>query len=165
MRSSWSLSTPPALRETPVKKSRRLSSRSKRVSLSSLQRDRLHAVVRVEGEAGDAAVGGDVLVLLSDGLLQALDLDLAGQPCQVAGQHGLHPVRAQRTQQRRGEAPGGAQAGARGNVRERADLDLRIFEVQRLQGLADDRVLDLVRVLNVLQLRVLDEDSRDRTDG
>ena len=61
-----------------------------------LQRDRLDAVVRVESEAGDAAVGGDVLVLLADGLLEAVDLDLAGQSGQMAGQHGLHPVCAQR---------------------------------------------------------------------
>ena len=39
---------------------------------------------RIEREAGDAAVGGDVLVLLADRLAETVDLDVAGLLGQLA---------------------------------------------------------------------------------
>ena len=36
-------------------------------------------MIAVEGEAGDAAKRGDILVLLADWLAEAPDLDLAGE--------------------------------------------------------------------------------------
>ena len=42
------------------------------------QRAGLDAAVRVEVEAGQAAEGGDVLILLADRLAEEVDLDAAG---------------------------------------------------------------------------------------
>ena len=42
-------------------------------------------IIPVEREAGHAAEGGDVLVLLADRLAQTVDLDVAGQFGQLPG--------------------------------------------------------------------------------
>ena len=59
------------------------------------------AAVDVDLEARDAAVGGDVLVLLSDRLLEDVDLDVARLFRQGAGGDVLALVGVQRPQQAR----------------------------------------------------------------
>ena len=54
------------------------------MSDATSQRRGLDRVVRVESEAGDAAEGRDVLILLADRLAQPVDLDVAGQLGQFA---------------------------------------------------------------------------------
>ena len=82
--SSWSLRMLPALREKPVKNSSRLSSRLNSVSIADLSGRASTLSSRLEREAGDAAEGGDVLVLLADRLAEAVDLDVAGLLGQLA---------------------------------------------------------------------------------
>ena len=53
----------------------------------------LDAAVGVEGERGDAAVGGDELVLLADRLLQRVDLEMAGLLGQLLAGHELAACR------------------------------------------------------------------------
>ena len=109
-----------------------------------LQRLGLDRAVRVEREAGQAAVRGDVLVLLADRLAQPIDLDLAGLLGELARMQQPAPVRVERLQQRGGEAARRAEAGARRDVGQRRDFDLRRLEPDQLDRLADDRMLDLV---------------------
>ena len=58
-------------------------------------RKRLHRdpMILVEGQAGDAAEGRDVLVLLPYGLAQAIDFDIAGEFGQLLGMSDLAAVR------------------------------------------------------------------------
>ena len=84
----------------------------------------------MEREAGDAAVGGDVLILLADRLAEPVDLDLAGQLGQLAGMQQPPAVRVERLEQRRGEAARRAEPGAGRNVGQRRDLDLRRPEAE-----------------------------------
>jgi hypothetical protein len=70
-----------------------------------LERLGVHGAVGMEREAGHATVGGDVLVLLAHRFAQAVDLDVAGQLGQLARVQQAFPVRVQRLQQRRREAP------------------------------------------------------------
>ena len=53
------------------------------------QRLSLDRVIRVKVKTGDAAIGSDVLVLLTDGLSQTVDLDMAGHFCQFLRVHQL----------------------------------------------------------------------------
>ncbi len=95
---------------------------------------RLHAdpMILVKREAGDSAKRRDVLVLLADGLAQAIDFDVAGKFRQFLGVGDLALLRVQRLQQRRGETPRGPKAGSRGYVRERRDLYLRRPQILQL---------------------------------
>ena len=68
----------------PVKNSSRLSSRLKSVS-GDPQGTGLDLVAGVESKTGDAAVGGNVLVLLADRFVQPVDLDVAGLAANCAG--------------------------------------------------------------------------------
>ena len=95
-----------------------------------LQRLGVDAVVRVEREAGHAAVRGDVLVLLADRLAQPFDLDLARQLRQLVRMQQPPPVRVERLQQRGREAARRSEAGAGRDVGQRGDLDLRRPEVR-----------------------------------
>ena len=75
------------------------------------------------------------------------DVDLDARRPARPGPVGLnlpHAVHVQRLQQRRGEAAGRAEPGARRDVGQRGDLDLRRLKSDQPQRLADDRVLDLV---------------------
>ena len=115
----------------------------------------------MEAELGDSAIRGDVLVLLSDRLVQAVDLDLAGRAREVVRQDRAAAMRVERLHERGRETAGRAEAGAGGDVGERGDLDLRRAEVEHPDGLADDRMLDVVGTLDVFELRVLEEDAAD----
>jgi hypothetical protein len=123
------------------------------------QRPRLDGVVGREREAGHAAVGRDVLILLADRLLQPVDLDLAGEVREIRRVEQAPPVRVQGLQQRGGETARRAQPGSGRDVGERGDLDLRRAHADHLQRFADDRVMDLVDLRDVLELRVLEEDA------
>ena len=129
---------------SPVKNSSRLSSRLNSASIGSLQRLGLDAAVRVEREAGEAAVRGDVLVLLADRLAEPVDLDLARQLGELARMQQPAPVRVERLEQRRREAARRAEAGAGRDVGQRRDLELRRPEAEQLDRLADDRMLHVV---------------------
>src|SRR5216684_3157937 len=69
-----------------------------------LQRLYIDAVVRMEGEAGQSAARGDILILLADRLAEAIDLDFASELRQLLRLDLAHPVYIERLQQRRGEA-------------------------------------------------------------
>ena len=74
-----------------------------------LSGDDVHAAVRVDLEAGDAAERGDVLVLLADRPLEQVDLDVARLLGEVAGGHVFALVGVQRAQEADRERPGGAE--------------------------------------------------------
>ena len=84
----------------------------------------------MEREAGDAAVRGDVLILLADRLAEPIDLDLAGELGELVRVQQPPPVRVERFQQRRREAARRAEAGAGRDVGKRRDFDLRRPEIR-----------------------------------
>ncbi len=67
---------------------------------------RLHGdpMILVEGEACDAAERRDELILLPNGLAQAIDFNIASEFGQLLCMSDLAAVRKKRLQQRRGEA-------------------------------------------------------------
>ena len=121
------------------------------------ERPGFHFVVGQETEAGDAAIGRDVLVLLADRLAQQVDLDVAGLPRQLLAVDERAVMGVQRPQQRGGEAAGRAQAGAGGNVRHAGDFQVRRAQAGQLERLPHDGVLHLGDGVHVLELRVLDD--------
>src|SRR5262249_15408064 len=86
---------------------------------------RVDRAIPAEGEAGQAAESGDVLVLLADRLAEAVHLDLTGMLRELVRMDGVAPIGVQRAEKRGGEAARGAKTGARGNIGKRGDLDLR----------------------------------------
>ena len=70
-----------------------------------------------------AAVGRDVLVLLADGLLQDVDLELARLARELLGGDELALERVQAVEERDGEAARRAEAGVRRHVGEAVELD------------------------------------------
>ena len=112
----------------------------------------LDAAVAVEREAGHAAKRRDVLVLLPDRLGEAVDLDVARQFGEFVRMEETAPVRVERLQERRGEAPRRSESRSRRDVGERRDLDLRRSEVEFAKRLADQAMLHVVDALDVLQL-------------
>jgi hypothetical protein len=77
-----------------------------------LERGGLDVAVGEELEAGEPAIGGDILVLLPDRLLELLDLDLAGLLGQCLGVDDVLAVGMQGLEDGGGEAAGGPQPGA-----------------------------------------------------
>ncbi len=61
-------------------------------------------------------------------------------------------------QQRGGEAAGGSEPGPGRNVGQRRDLDLGRLELLHAQCLANDRMLDLVDRLDVLERGIFEID-------
>ena len=112
-----------------------------------------------EREAGQATEGGDVLVLLADGLAQQVDLDVAGLLGQLARVNQRAAVGVERAQERSGEAARGTEASAGGDVGKGGDLDLRLAEIELAQRLADDAMANRVDGLDVLDLGVLQVDA------
>ena len=111
-------------------------------SRGQLERLDVDAAVRVERVGADAAVRGDVLVLLADRLAEDVDLDLAGGLGERARRdRGAARVR-KRLQQADRVGARGAHAGAGGHVGDRRDLE-RVAAPVAQQGLAQDRVADL----------------------
>src|SRR4051794_15046410 len=64
-------------------------------------------------------------------------------------------MRVESLKQRGGKAARGTQAGPGGNVRQRRDLDLWGLEVKQLQSFADNRVMDVLCLVHVFELRIL----------
>ena len=109
----------------------------------------------MERVGADPAVRGDVLVLLADRLLEDVDLDLARRLGQLARRQRRAAGERQRLQQADGEGAGGAHPGPGGDVGHRGDLQRLAVPVAD-QRLAQDRVADLARVVDLLELRVLE---------
>ena len=107
----------------------------------------------------DAAVGRDVLVLLADVATEPLDLELARELRDIGRQQQAVLVARQRLEQPGREAPRRAEPGAGRDVGERRDLVLRLGDAHHEKRLADDRMLDLLDALDVLDLRVLEVDA------
>src|SRR5258708_39013435 len=64
------------------------------------QRLNVHPLVTVEGKTSDSAECGNELILLANGLAQALDLDVTSLLSQLLGVNGLVAVSMQSLQQR-----------------------------------------------------------------
>ncbi len=126
-----------------------------------LERPGLLLLVRQEPEAGDAAEGGDVLVLLADWLLEKVDLDPAGLLGQLVGMDQVLLERVECLQQGRREAAGGAQPGAGRHVGHAGDFQMRGADAGQSQGLADQRMLHLVDGRDPLHARVLEDQLLD----
>ena len=94
-----------------------------------------HRVVRVEGEAGHAAYGCDILVLLADWFAKPVDFDVAGEFGQLHLIEMAAAMGVERLKQGGREAAGASQAGSGRNVGERCDFDLRSLEAQQTSGL------------------------------
>ena len=99
----------------------------------------------------DATDGGDVLVLLADGLTEFVELDVAGLLGELGGGNQALLRRVEGLEQGGGEAARGAEAGAAGDIGHRGELEVGIGHAGEFQGLADDRMLDLVDVVGALE--------------
>ena len=96
----------------------------KRIHLDR-QRVGVNGIIGMKFKTGDAAICRNVLVLLADRFMQAVDLDFTCLFGQLSRRDQPAPVRVERFQERCGETAGGAQPGSGGNIRQRGDLDLR----------------------------------------
>ena len=114
--------------------------------------------VGVEGEGRNAADRGDVLVLLADRLAELGELDFTGLGGEFGRGDDVLFVGVEALEQRGGEAAGRAEPGAAGNIGHRGEFEVRIGDAGELEGLPEDRVLDLVNRLHALELRVLEDD-------
>src|SRR5262249_35577725 len=107
----------------------------------NLERLGYHRIVLVEREASQSAVGSDVLILFADWLPQSINFDLTGELSEILRVQWPPAVRVQGLQQCGCKTSRRAQAGACWNVRQGCDLELRRFEVEQLDRLANDRVV------------------------
>ena len=113
--------------------------------------------VGVERHRADAAVGGDVLVLLADGLLQDVDLELARLAGELLGGHELALEGVQAVEQRDGEAARRAEPRVRRHVGQAVELEAPL-DARHLERGLEDAVLDLVDAVDDLALRVGEAD-------
>jgi len=125
------------------------------------QRLRDDLVLAREGEARDASICGDVLILLPDGLSQPVDLDMARQLGELTRMNQTLAVRIQRFKQCGRETARRAEPGTGGDIRQRGDFDLRRFEIHQPHRFPDDRMLDLFRVAHFFELCIFQVDARN----
>ena len=83
----------------------------------------LDGAVGVERHRADAAVRGDVLILLADGLLQEVDLELAGLAGELLGRNELALERVEAVEQRDREAARRAETGVGRHVGQAMQLE------------------------------------------
>jgi hypothetical protein len=95
--------------------------------------------------------------LLADPALQAIDLELAREPREIAGQQQPAFEAVQRLEQRGREATRRAEPGAGRNVGERRDLVLRFGDAHHRECFADERMLDVFEARDLFDLGVLEE--------
>src|SRR5882724_1625606 len=114
----------------------------------------------MKSKARDAAVCGDELILLADRLVEYVYFDSASQFSELVRMEQLFAMGVQGLQQSGGEAPRGPQTGSGGDIRKRRNLYLRCLEIEYFYGFADDRVMNIFGLLHMLQLGVLQVDSR-----
>src|SRR5947209_14930529 len=108
-----------------------------------------------ELKAGQAAVGSDVLVLLSDRLIELFDLDLTGLLRQRLRVDQVLLVRVQSLQKCGGEAAAGAKSSAGGNVGHARDFQMRLAisaDADHSHRFANDGMLDLPHFVALLEL-------------
>ena len=141
----------------PVKNRSRLSSRLYSVSLEIESGATSTRAILAEFEGRDAAEGGDVLILFADRLAEKIDFDMAGLLGEHLARNEILIQRVQGAQQGDGEAAGGAEPGAGGNVGHADDFQVGRGHRHQPEGLADDGVLDLVDGLHHFGGRILDE--------
>ena len=117
------------------------------------------ALVRVELDELQSAVGGDVLVLLADRLAADLDLDAAGLRRQPLGAHEPAGEGVERVEQADRVAARGAEPRAlRGHVGDRGDLDAAL-DPDEAERLADQLVTQLGGAVHHLGDRVARPDA------
>ncbi len=116
------------------------------------------APVALEIDEGQAAVGGDDLVLPAAGLGEDHPLDCDGLVGQVPRRAEAAAVRVQGLQHRHDKARGGAKAGAGGQVRHHVHLQAGL-KSQFLQGRADGGMLDLIDLVHRLAAPVGETDA------
>src|SRR5580698_1415211 len=118
------------------------------------QRLNRDSMVAVERHSGNSAERRNELILFADRIAQAVDFDLAGQFRQFLGVGYLALVRVQRLQQGRGKTAGGAEAGACWDISQGGNLNLRSIEVLHRKRFANDAMLDVCDLLDMLQGRI-----------
>ena len=123
-----------------------------------LQRRHLHVVVGQKAKTGDAAERRDVLVLLADGLVQQVQLDVAGLLRQLLAGDVVLLHGVQGPQQRGGETARGSESGARRDVRHTGDFEVRNPYLHQAKRFAHDRMPDLPDRLHRFHFGVLDDD-------
>ena len=116
------------------------------------------AAVLVKREGGDAADGGDVLVLFADGLAEFVELDIAGLFGELGGRNERALRGVEGFEEGGGKAAARAEARAAGDVGHRGELKMRIADAGELEGLADDGMFDLIDGGDALEFRILDND-------
>ena len=118
-----------------------------------------HLIAGPEADIPDSAEGGNVLILLADGLSAAIDLDRARPVGQFFRRHLPPAVREQRVQQADRHRGRGAKTGAarRRDVGQRGDLDA-VRHAGHPHRLADEFVFQVLDAGDDLLLRVVDVD-------
>ena len=123
--------------------------------LGQPERHHFDSSAGTEVKAGHPAECGDVLILFADGFVQAVDFHLARLRGEFARMNDVALVRVQRLEQRGGETPAGAEAGACWDVRHRGDFERRFFlDAGDPHGFADDGMLNLADAMDALHVRI-----------
>ncbi len=115
--------------------------------------------IRVELDELQATVGGDVLVLFADRLLEFLDLDAACLPGEALAADDFTLHRVKRVQQSHRKAAGGSQTGTRRQVGHGNHFDSPAHP-GREEAFAHDRMLDLLDDIDDFGARVADPEVR-----
>src|SRR6266404_1466799 len=98
-----------------------------------------NAIVFVEFETGDAAIGGDELILLADGFAKQLDLNVAGLLGKGMRADDVALAGVQSAKQCGRKTARRTKAGPGRDVRHAGDLDA-VVRADELDGGADDRM-------------------------
>src|SRR5712691_2307849 len=112
-----------------------------------------HRTVAPELEASESAERRDILILLSDGLTEHVDLNVTGFLGYFSRLDVLALIRIQRTQQPHRECARRSQPGARRHVGEAGDLNVSLPVVPP-ENLAEDGVPNLVHRCRIFERRV-----------
>src|SRR5665213_498174 len=127
---------------------------------TDLERAGVDVAIREKLKARQPSIRGDILVLLSDRLMEPVDFDLAGLLGKALWMNDVFAIGVQRLEQGGREAAGRSQPGARGDVGHAGDFQVRLLDPHHPQRLAHDRVLHVVHARGLLQPGVFDYQPR-----
>src|SRR5258708_16827040 len=115
----------------------------------------LNRIVLVEGKAGDATIGCNVLILLANRFAKTVDFDMTGQLREFVRMQQTFSMSVQRLNQSGCKAARRAKTSPCRNIRQSSYFNLRSLQVQRLDHLANDWMVPVFHLLYVFQLRIL----------
>jgi len=109
----------------------------------NFQRPGFDGVVRQKAETGQAAIRGDILILLADRFPQTVDFDIASLLRQLIRMDQVPLRRMQRPQQPGRKTAGRSQAGSRRDIGHTGNFQVGVHNTERPHTFANDRMLNL----------------------